>query len=84
MELIKNSSNIEAITYLKPEKLLRINFKNGSVYEWKKVPLTKYKKLLEAESKGKYFSREIKGKYTSTKIKDKEELYNDLKDFFDI
>lgn len=83
MEYVE-SSNIEAISYLKAEKILKIHFKNGSVYEWSDVPARKYKKLLEAESKGSCFAKEIKGKYTSTKIKDKDLMYNDIKDFFDI
>lgn len=78
------SSNIEAISYLKAEKILKIHFKNGSVYEWKDVPVRKYNRLMEAESKGSFFSKEIKGKYTSNKLKSKDLMYNDIKDFFDI
>lgn len=84
MDYVKKSSNIEAISYLKTEKVLKIHFKNGAVYEWFNVPLRKYKKLLEAESKGGYFSKEIKGQYTSNKIKDKDSIHNDIKDFFEI
>lgn len=84
MEYISNSSNIEAINYLQLNRLLRINFKNGSVYEWTGVPKRKYEELLEAESKGKYFSAQIKGKYPSVKIKDSEAKYENVKDFFNI
>lgn len=81
MEYVK-SSTIEAISYLKKTKKLRISFKSGAVYQWSRVPLKKYKGLLESESKGRYFSQEIKGRYSSVKIKDKDVLINDSKDFF--
>lgn len=79
------SSNIDAMTYLKLDKTLRINFKNGSVYEWKGISSKKYDAMLEAESKGKYFAKNIKGQYPSKKIKDADKKFNgDLKDFFNI
>lgn len=83
MEYVK-SSNIEAISYLKKEKKLRIYFKNGSVYQWSRVPVSKYNALLEAESKGKYFNEKIKGTHTSRKIKGKDEVFTDIKGFFDL
>ncbi len=84
MEHIEKSSVIEAISYTKIDKKLKISFKSGAVHEWTGVPFTKYQKLLEAESKGSYFSLNIKGKYNGVKIKGKDEVYNDIKDFFDI
>lgn len=81
MEQVK-SSTIQAVSYLKKVKKLKISFKSGAVYEWKRVPLKKYKGLLESESKGRYFTKEIKGKYSSTKLKDKDPIINDSMDFF--
>jgi hypothetical protein len=78
------SSNIDAIQYLKSEKKLVIMFKNGNSYEWNKVPMTKYKALMESDSKGRYFNNNIKGKYRGKKLKGNNDTFNDVKDFFEL
>jgi len=60
MEMFKVvSSNIAEVGYDKEEEILRILFKNGSLYEYEGVPVSEYYGLLEAESVGKYFNQNI-------------------------
>lgn len=69
MEMIKvDSSNIDKIGYHEDEETLRIDFKNGTAYLYSNVPQMVFKSLLDAESKGKYFSSVIKKNFTFRKL----------------
>lgn len=57
------SSNIEAIGYLPSERVLRIKFLSGQVFDYLGVPACIFDELLKAESLGKYFSAHIKGRF---------------------
>ena len=60
MEMFKiTSSNIAEVGYDEDEAVLRILFKNGSIYDYENVPIGEYYGLLEAESAGKYFNKNI-------------------------
>jgi hypothetical protein len=54
------SSNIVAIGYDAGSELLQIEFKNGSVYQYHRVPSSIANGLLNAPSHGKYFARFIR------------------------
>lgn len=56
-----NSSNIKAIGHA--FGTLEVEFTNGSIYQYNKVPSEVYYALLNAESKGKFLNSNIKGKY---------------------
>ncbi len=60
---IENSSQISKVKYNTETKVLTIQFKTGSIYEYAGVPNEVFDAFIAAESQGKYFSREIQGKY---------------------
>lgn len=63
------SSNIVSIGYDKTRKLLEIEFKGGSIYQYSDVPLGVYEELMAAGSRGKYFAAHIKnGEYSCIRI----------------
>jgi len=51
------------------ESTLEVEFNNGAVWHYFKVPNKKINALAKAESVGKYFNAEIRGKYEEYKIK---------------
>lgn len=76
------SSNIEAIDYSKSNRVLKIWFKNGSLYKYNDVNLQTYKQLKEATSVGKFYNNVIKGKFRGEKLKGKDLNYNTFNDLF--
>jgi lysyl-tRNA synthetase class 2 len=53
------SSNLKESTYNTETEDLTVIFNNGSIYEYNKVPWTKFTKFRLAESQGKYFNENI-------------------------
>ncbi|WP_156185505.1 KTSC domain-containing protein, partial [Crocosphaera watsonii] len=45
------------------KETLRVEFTNGSVYQYHDVPKTIYEELEKSPSKGQYFNGEIKDKF---------------------
>ena len=62
------SSNVDSIGYDENTNILRIKFLNGSIYEYKNVPLIEYMQLKNATSTGSYVNRNIAHNYSYTKI----------------
>jgi len=62
------SSNLASVGYDPPNRTLRIEFRNGGVYEYRDVPETEYQGLMSASSKGSYHHQNIKDHYSYTKI----------------
>lgn len=54
------SSNIASIGHNPYTGTMEVEFVNGRVYQYSKVPRQVYKDFLDADSHGKYFDREIK------------------------
>lgn len=63
------SSNLKSASYNTEEKTLVMEFNNGSIYEYNKVPWEVFTKFRLAESQGKYFNTEISRKYKYNKLK---------------
>jgi hypothetical protein len=57
------SRSFASIGYHAPSELLDLQFRTGELYRYSKVPKKVFEGLLNAESKGSYFSREIRGKF---------------------
>ena len=53
------SSNLKEATYNTETEDLTVTFNNGSIYEYNKVPWSKFTKFRLAESQGKYFNENI-------------------------
>lgn len=62
------SSNVEAVGYDPLSSTLRVQFKNGSIYDYEAVPQQKFVGLLAAESTGKFLNAEIKPHHRFVKI----------------
>jgi hypothetical protein len=64
---ITNSSSIKKITY-DGDYLLQINFRDGSIYRFLRVPDQVHRDFINSASKGGFFNRFIRGKYESMNI----------------
>ena len=62
------SSNIDSIGYDKTEELLYVRFKNGSLYNYERVPEETFNELMAADSKGSFLARYIKGIYAYNRV----------------
>lgn len=60
VELKKKSSNIELALYNSGSSTLRVKFRGGRVYEYRKVSQGSVDEMSAAKSAGSYFSKFIK------------------------
>ena len=64
-----SSSNLAAVGYDEESSTLRVEFLNGTSYEYYNVPKEVFEDLLNAGSKGQYFNSNIKkGGYPCSKL----------------
>lgn len=63
------SSNIKSAQYNTESEDLTITFNNGAIYEYNKVPWSKFTKFRMSESQGKYFNENIGKVHNYTKKK---------------
>jgi hypothetical protein len=68
MQNIESSSNIRAFGHSPATNAMRIQFANGSVYEYTGVPQDIVEGFASAESKGSYFAKNIRGQFEAVKI----------------
>ena len=69
IEMIQvGSSNVDSIGYDEDSQILRVRFKNGSVYEYMNVSVVEFEQLRLASSVGSYLNRNIKGNYPYQKV----------------
>jgi len=69
--LLRNSvesSNITSVGYDSKNKILEVEFKHGSVYQYFDVPENIYTELMNANSHGFYFSANIRNNYEYQKV----------------
>ena len=69
ISVIIQSSNLKSASYDTSTKVLTTAFNNGSIYEYNKVPWTKFTKFRLAESHGKHFNENIAKVHKYKKIK---------------
>jgi lysyl-tRNA synthetase class 2 len=65
--VIVQSSNLKEATYNTETEDLTVIFNNGSIYEYNKVPWSKFTKFRLAESQGKHFNENIAKAHKYTK-----------------
>ncbi|GAB2954574.1 hypothetical protein GCM10027048_20040 [Hymenobacter coalescens] len=58
-----DSSNIASIGYSDADRILEVEFLNGSIYHYYGVPAHVHAGIMGADSHGKYLNSEIKGTY---------------------
>lgn len=69
MEMISvQSSNIAAIGYDSATEILKIEFLDGAIYEYRNIPQVVYDGLMSASSHGSYLNREIRNTYPYERI----------------
>jgi len=68
IDVIINSSNLKSASFNTESEDLTVTFNNGSIYEYNKVPWSKFTKFRLAESQGKYFNENIARSYKFKKI----------------
>jgi len=61
------SSNLKSVGF--DSNVLEIEFQNGGIYQYLRVPEDIYQDLLSAPSKGRFFNMSIKGRYKAIRIK---------------
>lgn len=57
------SSNIARFAYDEQSQILKVEFKNGSVYDYFDVPNHVFDGMKGALSKGQYLAQQVKGSY---------------------
>ncbi|WP_187612117.1 KTSC domain-containing protein [Paraburkholderia sp. 31.1] len=57
------SSNIAQFAYDEGSQVLKVEFKNGSVYDYFDIPEHIFQAMRNAPSKGQYLAQEVKGRY---------------------
>jgi hypothetical protein len=62
------SSNLVSVGYLPENKILEVEFKGGTIYQFDQVPPEVWAEFQKAPSKGQWFAAEIKNRYTHRKI----------------
>ena len=67
IEVLINSSNLKSASFNTESEDLTVTFNNGAIYEYNKVPWSKFTKFRLAESQGKYFNENIARSYKFTK-----------------
>ncbi len=63
------STNIEAIGYDEATLILRVVFRNGSVYEYLGVPLKVFGEFKAAPSKGRFVNSALRRRYRYRRIR---------------
>lgn len=69
IEVQITSSNLKSATFNTEDENLLVEFNNGAIYEYEKVPWPIFTKLRMAESQGKFFNSDISKKYKYKKVK---------------
>jgi hypothetical protein len=65
-----SSTNVASIGYEAETETLEVEFANGSIYQYSRVPQHRWDGLLNASSKGTYLNNHIrKGPYTCRRIR---------------
>lgn len=62
------SAMASAVGYDRDRRLLQIEFRNGSVYQYENVAEAAWEALKDTNSIGQFFNREIKGNYRSRRV----------------
>lgn len=60
------STSISEIGYKR--RTMQVKFRNGKLYEFKKVPRIQFDEFVGSSSKGKFFNQTIKSNYPSVAV----------------
>lgn len=62
------SSVIASYSYSEEDKVLKVIFLSGLIYDYLDVPLAVYQRMKNSLSKGSFLNREIKGKFPFRRV----------------
>ncbi len=62
------SSMLVSIGYEQETETLQIEFKDGTIFNYEKVPFDVYTNMMDSASIGSFYHKNIKSKYLSTKL----------------
>ena len=57
------SSSLASVGFDSDRQILEVEFRNAKIYQYFEVPESVFLKLLEAESKGRYFNLHVRDLY---------------------
>jgi KTSC domain len=63
-----DSSSLASVAYDGEQKILQIEFRDRSVYQYSRVPVAIYEELWQAESKGVYYNRQIRPRFAHARV----------------
>jgi len=63
------STAIAAVGYSRRLHALEIEFRDGSIYRYAEIPISRYQGLMNAESKAHYYNDHLRGKYGCVRVK---------------
>jgi hypothetical protein len=63
-----SSSTIAEIGYDEPRRILEIQFRNGTTYQYFDISPQEHQGLMAAGSQGQYLNANIKGKYRYARV----------------
>lgn len=70
MEMIAvESSNLAQVGYNEEKRLLRVEFHDGAIWEYERIPPGIHSALMAAQSKNTYFRAHIRGTFPATKLR---------------
>jgi hypothetical protein len=61
------SSSIDSVGYEK--EVLEVSFRNGGLYQYFDVPEELLVRLMQADSKGRFFNQQIRGRFPSRRLR---------------
>ena len=62
------SSNLVSVGYDAKSQILEIAFNNDRMYQYSGVDAETHERLMESQSKGRFFFSQIRGKYDETEV----------------
>ncbi len=63
------SSNIRSVGYDPDAEIMEVEFENGSVYQYLRVPADVYDRFLHASSKGKFLDTRLKSRFRFRQVR---------------
>lgn len=64
-----SSSSIKSVGYDPDAKILEIELQRGGIYQYFEVPKRVYEDLINASSKGRYFTSYVRNEYRYRQVK---------------
>lgn len=61
------SASLKTAAYQQQGAWLELEFRNGTIYRYFRVPVEIYQELLQAQSKGQYFNQHIRNRFPTIK-----------------